>query len=484
MTQTGVNVQRKSGQTLPEAYLKLVLDNNPTAWGASIVTENGIMIASGDDATIKLIQSTCNDFKDCDISFYFCNSTSAINMDDVSPFSLVEVADQPMVIASIVGEYPGFNQTASTHPSAFFFANHLTQKFKDLFELTDGNLDKIIAHVEKKSFKDELLLGSTDSGVTFTVANGKSTTVCLADTQKEYPWGWTSNHYGFEVDIAVGTGKKTSMFPSRSTVREKAPAAASASVPPVEQKPIEHPGGPPVTSASSTLLMNIGKVKAAALATWKRQDKKKWYQRYLGYAPRGFENCPEVEIYMDSKGNKMTKAEVDKLGLAKLELPPLQNPGREDGKDVEPNNIPQPDVSPSPPGVTDKVLPIMGPKAREWAKAFIATAEVKRIIAENGAVISDPAQTQQQEQMFQSFGLQLGEKDGFVSWLKLSFPMFMKVATERPEVMANFAWNMRNALASRMAREGKKLTAEETHVAGAQELKKTSLFPSKKAATG
>lgn len=481
MAQTGVNVQRKSGQDLPEAYLKLVLDNNPTAWGASIVTENGIMIASGDDASIKLVQSTCSDFKNCDISFYFCNSEAAINMDDVSPFSLVEINDEPKIIASIVGDYPGFNQTASAHPSAFFFANHLTQKFKDLYDLVDGNLDKILGLIEKKSFKDELLShGSTNAAITFTFANGKGTSVCLADTAKEYPWGWTSNHYGFEVE-AVASPKR-GMFPSKSTVRERAPAA---SVPPVEQKPVEHPGGLIKTAASQTVLMNIGKIKAAALATWKRQDKKKWYQRYLGYAPRGFENCPEVEIYMDSKGNKMTKSEVDKLGLAKLELPPLQNPGREAGKDTEPNNIPQPDVSPSPPAVTDQILPIMGPKAREWAKNFMATAEVKKIIAENGTVISDPAQTQQQEQMFQSFGLQLGEKDGFVNWLKLSFPMFTKVATERPEVMANFAWNMRNALASRMAKEGKKLTAEETHAVGAQELKgKPSMFPQKKAATG
>lgn len=468
MARNDVIVRRSAGQDIPVEYLEKVVTECPTAWGVSIVSPEGIQVSAGDNPTVELITGTLKEFKDSDITFYFVNSEAAINMEDVSPHTLVEIDEVPKILAFITGQFPSFEQTASAHPSAFFFVNsYLIPKIRDIYDLVEGDLDKIITQLNKPNFQKEIMLNATGhAAVTFVLENGKDTTLQIAGTAKEFPWGWTSNAFGYGDKTAEV--KRTSMIPNKSTVREKAAPEALAA-----------------KKTDTSVIVNVTKKMWAPPMSDSRKDKKRKYQVAIGYCPRGYETCPEVEVYVNAEGKMMPIVDVKKLGITAVALPKLNNTTERE-TDIDPHHIKEEAASrsDSPPAVSNEILPVMSPKTREWMKDIMKREDVKKLIAENAVVVTDPAVVQQLEQKFAEFGKQLGMPDGLKDYMKLDYPWFMKMATERPDGLANFAWSMRNLLASKMAKSAQKLTTTEIHVAAKEELKPEtkSMFPKKKVA--
>lgn len=483
--QTGVITSRTKSKDIPQEYLTKVLEENPTAWGICAINADGsLTISCGDEADVDLIESTVKDFPDLDLVFYFCNSESAINMDDVSPFTLVEEGEGddaiPKIAAFVEGNFPGFVKKDSSHPSAFHFVeDHLRSKITDLYELAEGDLPKIMNFINKEKFKTELLGHAKDNGViTFVMEGGLSTTLALTGTAAQFPWGWTSNHYGFGEVAEVGKivpPVKKSMIPNKSTVREKAPVS---SVPDVKLPPSD-------TAIAAATATKYGKKEWRPPENWSRKDRRREFQAKIGFLPKGWENKGfTVEVYYDKQTNTpLNISEVKKLGLALVGLPPLNNK-QEHEKNTEADHIPQPEVKEgdsNPLPKTGEVLPIIAPKTREYLKDILRREDVKKLIAENAAVISDPAAVQALEKKIVGFGEQLGLKDGLKDFMKLDYPWFDKIAKEKPDGMANFAWSMRNMLCFFMAEKATKVSATEKHALAHEELtpKRSSMLNKK-----
>lgn len=472
MALTGVTIRRNALHEIPEDYLKRALENNPTAWGVSIVTPEGIMINSGDECDVELIQSTCKEFNERDIIFYLCNSEVAINMEDVSPFTIVEVEEEPKLIAYVTGEYNGFKKVDSSHPTAYHLVeDYLLPKVQNLWEMLDGDMDKVIAQIEKPLFKKELMQNATSSAaITILASNGKAVTFAQGEGPSEYKWGWVSQNYGYAMAAPAAPkqeAKPKSMVGGKSTVREKAVPST-----PVVNK--DSAIAPPKTEGAS-VVKNYSIRKVKPRPTDSRKDRKIFYQRNLGYCPIGWENSVEIEVYVDPATNlSLTHQEVKRLGLESLGLTKLNNPPRAHGKDVENNHVPTPIQQPGP-AVSDAVLPVMSPKSREYAKGILAREDVKKLIAENADVVSDPTKVQELEVKIADFSTQLGAKNLLDDYVRLSFAEFRKWNREDAAGFEVFSWNLRNAYASIKAKtSGKAQEKAEEHVLAKEELKPSS----------
>lgn len=457
MSQTGVIIRRKGNQLVPNEVFEKALINNPTAWGAAITTEDGLQINCGgaEDINVDFFQETINAFPKDDITFYLGNSDAAVNLEDVSPYVLLTNGDDPLIVAFIEGNFPGLAQEKSSHPPEFFLANSvLAPKLSELFELTDSNLDKLMVYIEKATFKKDILLNAVSRGyITIVASNGKSVTLAVGDTAKEYPWGWVSNTYDEVKPEAKPEPAAKTAFPKRSTVREKASVPPSG---PVNQPKVEEPK---TDTTAKDKAFTVSKWKPAAGMS--RNQRKQEYKAILGYLPKGWADGVEVEVYRDAKNSIVRSSQVKAMGLAVAGLPKLNNPGPQhnrDDKDTDTEHLPkpQPQAQPDKP-VTADILPIMAPKVRDYMKDFISQKDIQKLIAENADIITDPSKVASMEKKIATFSQQLGLKDGSIhDFMQLPYEVFDKFAKEQPQGLAVLAWSFKNMLASRLAKEAKK----------------------------
>lgn len=465
MSQSGTIVHRTAGQYIPNDYLDRMLKENPTAWGAvTVSTEEGVkklqLNSSDEGATVEQIQETMKVFPDQDITFYFCNSASAISTEDISPYVLVckdvnEDEEEPQVVAFLEGNFPGYAQKDSSHPpERHLVEDILIPKFESMYEMLDGDIEKLMDHLKKPHFKKEMLLTSVSRGIITLVSTEGCITFEQNDLSAEFPWGWVSNTHGYATIAAA----KKSMFPGRSTVREKAPSEKIAAA-----------VTPPKTDTSTIKNYTVKKEKPPAHLS--RKDKKNWYKMKIGYCPQGWENGIAIDCYVDPTGKVMTMSQVKALGLESVKIQGLaQNPPRE--KDIEPDNIPVPeaDVNDRQPKVTAEILPLVSPKTKEHIHSLLKDEGVQKVISENADIILDPKKVQQIEAKFADFANQIGMKsmDDFMAW---SYEMFYNLGKEKPDGLAVMCWTFRNQLA-------KLRTAEIKQEEKAPE-KKPSLYPSR-----
>jgi hypothetical protein len=429
---------------IPDEYLKLAIEKNPKGWGAAIVTD-GLQIAKGEDHDVEFVKNTIAEFEKNDITFYLCNSDAALNKDDISPHTIIHKDGVPQLVAFIDGKFPAHEKTGSSHPGSFFIANeYLIPKLRDVWDLTDGNLVKVMDFIKKPLFKNELLLNVVDYGaVTLVSATGEALSFTKGDHHAEYKWGWVSENYGYAVAAQEQKKEepppKRSMFSGKSTVREKAPGTTGNAV----DKP------PPSDAA---VIKNYKVVKWSPQKNASRSQKKDGYKARIGYLPEGWANGVEVDVYADSTGKILTISEVKKLGLAAAGLPKLENV-------KEKEYVESATTGSTVKKVVDEILPIMAPATRDHIKKIMSDPEVHKIIGENAEAIHDPTKIKELETQFASFSNQLGMKsiDDFIHW---SYPMMYELGKERLDGLAVMAWTFKNMLAGARAKESKVKTED------------------------
>lgn len=449
VSQTGCILHRKAGTFPPNELIEKILAENPTGWGAATVSEvDGYKFleinSEAKTTTLAEIQETLESFPDQDITFYFCSSEVAISDKDMSPYILITKPaeddpeqEEPQLVAFVRGNFPAYVQTGSSHPAEYHLVTDILEpKFKGLYEMVDGNLDKLMEQLKKPHFKKELLLTSVSEGtITLVAANGECLSFAQGNQSAEGPWGWVSNSYGFGAEKApdkVVPPKKPGLF-SRSTVREK------AAQPDPEKK--EEVSSKSPAEAATALGYTVKKWKPQA--SYSRKEKKNAYKMRIGYAPRGWEKDIEVDVYYNPQGKIMSYADVKALGPLALGVIQLaKNPEKE--SDTSPEHIEARDAKPAETKkVTAEVLPILGPVARERVNDVRNKDGYKKLISDNFDTISDPKQFETFETKFSTFAQQMGAKSmhEFAYW---DFEMIYNLAKTDPLAIAVMANTFKN----------------------------------------
>lgn len=477
--QSGTIVRRNAKTFIPNAYLEAVLKANPHGWGAATVSEvDGVKFlelnAGSESAGVEFFQETMKTFPDQDITFYFASSEVALSDDDLSPYILLAKPDeedsdleQIDLVVFIEGNFPGSAQAGSSHPPEYHLVEDVIRpKFENLYEMLDGDLDKLMENLKKPHFKKELLLNSVSRGTfTFVASNGESITFDQNDKSGEFPWGWVSNTHGYTEGTKQPEvpAKKRSAFPSRSTVREAPPSAAiaAATVP---------------SKTETAVVKNYTTKKERPPAHLSRKDKKGWYKSKIGYTPKGWENGVQIDVFVDTVGKVLTFSQVKALGLQAVGLPQTDNPEPE--KDTGTENIPHEEGT-TDPQVTADILPIMNPTTRKNIAAMLKETKVQKTLAENADRIADPKQIQAIEAKFANFAAQMGmnSMDELGGW---SDEMIDRMCKSDPNGAFVLIRSLLNEFLKRRAVELKKVEAPAAAEVVEAPAPKKSMFPSRR----
>lgn len=450
--QGGTIVQRKANTFIPNEYLEKALAANPNCWGAAMVGDGELQLNSSDEpATVEFIQETMQAFADKDITFYFGHADAAISMTDVPPYIIIVKKDGeeevPQIVGFFDGNFPAFDKPGSSHPPEYHLAaDYLIPKLEGLWEMSDGDLDKVTAQLQKPYFKKELLLTSVSRGtITLVCANGTCLTFAQSDLSAEFPWGWVSNTHGYATEAAKEEKPKVkpSMFAGKSTVRERVNVEPSSKIAEAVQ--------PPKTDA--TVIKNYTVKKERPAAHLSRSERKDWYPARIGYRPPGWEKNIAIDVVYSPEGKMMTFAQIKKLGLEATPILALlkNNPARDSAKDVEPDHIPQPEEKvpdkPTEKQVTAEILPIMSPETRKHINVMRKDPAIQKIIAENADMILDPAKVQALEAKFADFARQVGAEsiDEFLKW---DYSQLLELGKTRVDGLAVMCWTFRNIVAA------------------------------------
>lgn len=467
---SGVIVRRYPDQFVPNEYSALAIKNNPTAYGAAVIIDGKMQTVTGgvtpdDKLDVEFVNSTMQEYKSSPITFYFHSSDGAVDMDDVSPHILLSDEEgEPLLVAFVEGNLPGFEKKGSSHPSTtHFVSDWLVAELNKIAEVVDGDLAEIMKYLSKDSFKEKLGKNFVSRGSVTFMTKDACHTLSIGDSGKEFPWGWVSNHYGFGIAKETKEPpkeepkKKPNMFAKKSTVRESVDPA-------ILNKPkIEHKEETNL-KASTTIAKPIYSIKKGRPdATMSRKKRKGWYEARIGYYPAGGDKSCEIEYYVDQTGKLLQWGNIKSMGLDAVGLPKLTNPPRmnaRDDKDVEPEHIPettQPNNQPQK--VPTEALPILSPEQRTRTLAFIDRPEIKKLIAE-GDIVATAEQAKQMEVKFAEVCQQLGRPDlKLMDFAKIPFPELHSLG-EKIGIhgMATFLKNAFNMLAAKLAKE--KIKAE------------------------
>lgn len=466
--QTGVIVRRNPEQFIPDAYIEHLLKTFNAAGSAAIIDgEEGLKTSSWgkEDMTVAQFKEIMEAFPKRGITFYLAASDGAINDDDLFPQTLMfDDADNPTLSVFVDANLPGFDKKGSSLSSETHFVDDwLRPKLSEIVEehkLAPNDvidIPKLMIQLSKKDFKDEALKQCVSRGA-FTLMSDKGTvSFSVGDTSKEFPWGWTSNHMGFGVEAEAP--KKKDMFAkkTKSTVRE--PVAGTGAQPTVIEKP--KPSVPTVAKTESKITPIYSVKKDRPGPNIGRKDKKQhWYPNRIGYLPVGWEQSVEIEHYVDQTGKVLVWSDIKKLGLEAAGLPKLNNPPRVGSPEAMAAN-----GGPSRPGdaVTSDKLPVISPKGRDYMNALLDRDDIKKIISETGDVVATAEQAKAMEAKISDFVTQLGRKEiTIVDLMKLPYEWLHKVCQERPDIGATLAWNWKNMLLPRLAKEHNAPKTEKT----------------------
>src|SRR6267154_6670483 len=91
VSQTGCILHRKANTFPPTALLEKILEANNTGWGAASAQDDDghrFVEINADTKPLPLdeLQDVMKTFADKDMTFYFCNSPTALSGKDMSPF--------------------------------------------------------------------------------------------------------------------------------------------------------------------------------------------------------------------------------------------------------------------------------------------------------------------------------------------------------------------------------------------------------------
>lgn len=486
----GVIIRRPANKTLNGEYLALALASCSKVWGASFVDKGVLECFQGTDPTAETILDTLEQFKDVDVTLYLGNEVAGTNLKTVPPFPLIENDEEQALVAIIPeGNFPGFVKEKSSSSPAYHLAESLFDDFNATFDLVDKDIGKFMAGIQKESFQKKIKLNSVGRGyITVIAQNGESFTFAQGDTAKEIDGVWVSNHFDFgaKAEKAPEPEKKRGMF-SRSTVREKvdhqpsnAVNAAGVDQPDKTDTAVKAPvagePSPPRKDKEKKIYavtdIRISKIKIPQ--HFNRKNKRNWIKERIGYNPQGVDDPKsEYEVYSEPDGTILTRSEINKLfGMSAAGLKALTNP--EAAGKAEENDVKDRDVIP---------VPVISGASRERLKTFVSSERVKKIIAENSTIITDPYNIQGTEAKLPTLAAQL-EKKNLAEFDALPFAQLLEIGRGNIHELANIAhaWRLEKLkLQLDLDKlKGKKVSPEEVHQIAKEELvpetKKRGMF--------
>jgi hypothetical protein len=231
-----VLVTRHPGQQLAAEFKTKLLDTYSTAFGFAS-PQGGVHVdidryVANDHVLSEQLNLVEETYKDDKIFYWFCYADEGeINIESLQPFVLLtngEEGDKErnMLVAMSSGDLSKHDATEeSEFTNDYRMLNALlTPKVAELAEMADGNLDILMAYLDKPVFRNNLKEHLAPSGNLILIsATGKAH--AYAENPKEhgeFKWGFTTNTLGYTEDAPVVGKTDTPPVKGKLSLKTKA----------------------------------------------------------------------------------------------------------------------------------------------------------------------------------------------------------------------------------------------------------------------
>lgn len=433
----GTIVVKNKGLLIPEAYLKIVQEKCKSSVGIlSFSVEHKALqqLSQGTPLALEDIKDYQEQDKDKRVLFFFGASDVAIPDNALPPYAVLSDSKQVLVNALIEGAFPGVAQEKSTMPPEFFLANtYLHPRLKQLWGFSGENLVKFSDMLRDPLFQTDVKAQMGERGVVcLLTANDELITIEKNDTRGTFPWGWTSNAYGYKE--AEGTGvHATDSTPRKLSIKDRL----------LGNKPADtgDPADKTGDGGSSPGPLNVQQPKTAtklafdenakiyppknADGTWKLEGKplKQWYIDTFGFKPGNYGEYPGIPA------KKMKIKSFSDLSSAQIQGPSFPADTTIPGKEG---------AEPTLPG---QIAMLSKEERVDIISNFINDSQIKKAIDKAGQEMEAPGSHKEKESKIPSIIEQLGvTREQFNMW---PLHVLREMGRDYPDAIAGIAFNER-----------------------------------------
>jgi len=422
---TGVIVLKDKDQLVSERYWEKVLGANKSCSGFAFASNGVVELGKLDKVdTLKEIQELHEAGKNFAIVNFFGNGS--VGKEDLQPFVVLEKNGKPMLVAFLEGDFNAYGKTDSSHTNEYHLVNNiLVPKSKQLFRLVKEDINQFMSELADPVTQSELINTTVPRGtITLIAGNGAIFSFEKNADKGTFPWGWTSNTYGY-------VEKNEEAKPSSSLANRF-----------FGKKPEAKPEPPSIVPGKDTTQPSVlHKEEVARLGSPPKEVQgkgaiKKWYRNNAlqGVLPVNWSERPEVPL----------KTRPSQTVKSFKELPQIASTESIKPKDTAPKVV-VPAVAQTLPTKT----PVEHPQEH---KVPIIPAEHKKDIIDrflktvdtNSQEIVDPKTIQSLENKLPTFCEQVGLK-GLDETFRWSFKSLVELGEMSKEALATLAMNYRTA---------------------------------------
>lgn len=397
MSLSGTIIVKKKESEVPLEFLRMAISNNQSCSGFSMIGKHkdtgekevllgqSILHSPDKKLALDMVSKIQNSFKGKTLIMYFGSSPNALQPAAIPPYPLVVDKDgKPLLLAFLDGDCSSFHQKDSAYPDVYHAVEKdLRPRMQEWYSDFGGDLDKLVENLSKSTTKrgDLERLFTKKGALLLYGANDKFLFFHSREKNDyaDFPWGCTSNSYGFgsaqAKKVEEATVGPASTFPRASSsdgdelldeddgaggpvkTPIKSPDGGDNPAPdPVEVKPKpDNPTTDPVVEQTTGVKPGKIRMFVAAPSDWGKRtasDKKKWLSAKRcnkQNRPTNW-NDPEFEgLYWDVNPEMIGKyqqsgyVQVSQGGSAPAKVPSKSEASTR-GKDTAPKHIPQASV--------------------------------------------------------------------------------------------------------------------------------------------
>lgn len=479
----GVIILRHKDKELPEAYLDKVLEHNKSAVGAAFADRGELLMSSVANTTVEKIKKTAletdKSFKEFPLLFSFFNHTSVLQEEDKQPYVLLRNdKDEPIVSAFLEGDFSNFEQADSSHSDEHEAVKELLiPKFQKMFKEAGGKVDVLMGMLQDKLVKREMqTLFVNEGSITIIASTGEICTFSKGEKNKSFPWGWTTNSYGYEQPSKEEVAKPEPKSSAQSKLDKIKAALADMD----EDDEEEDEDDTEDAAAQGAVATDVAAKPEAAEKSKKKPDisdsdyevvmlappdseksgnrVKKWYRRTYGSVPSNWTDRPAVPVRrLRAKFEGKAPPEVAAATDTRIPIEATKP------KDTGVQHIPAATADAKSEQVTDETLPVIPPREKKWVNdTFLAEA-----IDDTSKEIVDPKEYQAFEEKYPTFA-QAFNLDSLHKTFGISFENLLRLVKEAPVAAAVLLFNYRTGYMQYQADKAKQQPSKPAEEEGLQ----------------
>lgn len=261
MAKTYAIVVPSKGQTIPDAYLKLLLDEYNSSIGMSYTNPDGLLsyarlAYSADEPpyNVEDFKALIEEHKEVDLTIVVgkADNNELMHEGELQPYdAIVNEQQEPVVQIVLEGDFSSHHHAESTWSDEFHAANkYIIPVIQRVWQSCGQDLDKLVNELNDPLNKQMIANAATTRGAITVIVQGfPAMTFDKNAGGSQFPWGWVSQTLDYKEEPPKKTVNQKVMERVSNALSRKrpvtAPAVASPPTPPKTDTAVKAPPAKP-----------------------------------------------------------------------------------------------------------------------------------------------------------------------------------------------------------------------------------------------